>query len=329
MTIKNVLAIRQSGIGDILFTLPAINVIKSNYPDCKITYLTKKRFAVILKGFSAVDEVIAIDSDIFHSKNIGLAIKYSKELLSRLKAGEFDLVVDFHGQTKTALFAWLTGTKERWGIIKSNCSKPFYRHKLEVSRDLHRIDLNLKLLSLAGLNCQNITNSFILPDEELQRGLKLFNQWGLSTEKPTIFIQPFTNYEYKNWPLEKFFELAKYWDNQGIQILFGGGPGDQAKLEQIADHFPVAAGQAGLLTTGALMQLSTLIIGGDTGMLHLAVALGKRVIMLMNTINQTMFYPYGHPEWVITPENTGSLADVDLSKVIEAIDGFLRENCHD
>ena len=88
-------------------------------------------------------------------------------------------------------------------------------------------------------------------------------------------------------------------------MFLGGGPGDRAALEPArAAGFTVSAGVP-LLVTGGLMQLSTLVLGGDTGMPHLAVAQGKRVLMLLHQDTPGSPVPFQHSDWVVVAPRLG------------------------
>jgi ADP-heptose:LPS heptosyltransferase len=100
--------------------------------------------------------------------------------------------------------------------------------------------------------------------------------------------------------------------------LFGGGPSERAALGPVCQAgFPVSAG-ASLLVTGGLMKLSSLVLGGDTGALHLAVAMGKRVVMIRDSIAPGRPFPYQHPDWAVTPMNGQDVSSIETGAVIEA-----------
>jgi ADP-heptose:LPS heptosyltransferase len=100
--------------------------------------------------------------------------------------------------------------------------------------------------------------------------------------------------------------------------LFGGGPSERAALEPVCQAgFPVSAGVP-LLVTGGLMKLSSLVLGGDTGALHLAVAMGKRVVMIRDSITPGRPFPYQHPEWAVFPMNGLDVSSIETGAVIEA-----------
>ena len=136
--------------------------------------------------------------------------------------------------------------------------------------------------------------------------------------KPTLFIQPFTSTSHKNWPLDRYLAAAGLWQRRGLQVLFSCGPAERTALEPAREAgFPTSAGTS-LLVTAGLMKLSTLILGGDTGLLHLAVAMDQRVIMMMNSIGPGSAYPFQHPDWTVTPANGQSVAAISTDAVDEA-----------
>ncbi len=314
---RRILVIRLSSIGDILFTLPAVNVLRDNFPDSNITYLTRRVNAPLLRGFEAVDVVQELDHDLFHTRDFFHILPYMGRLWRQLRRESFDLVVDFHGIAESGLMARLTRAPKRWGIRRKEIRGRMYTFSAPPVAS-HPVDINLELLRKAGLAIGPLNNRFQLPPEGLSKAKKLYQEWGLAEERPLVFIQPFTKHFYKNWRLDCYLKYAAFLSKQGIQVVFGGGPSDRKKLEKAASIYPVAAGKADLLTTGGLMCLSDLIVGGDTGMLHLANALRKRVIMLIRASDKNRFYPYDHPNWIVTPISNSEVASIFVAQLIIA-----------
>jgi ADP-heptose:LPS heptosyltransferase len=324
--IKKILLIRLAGIGDIMFTLPAVHMIRENLPDCRITYLTTQSFASLLKGFPGIENLITIDRALYRRRNPGEIFRSVVALISQLREERFDLAVDFQGFSETALLARVSGAKQRWGFLRRQKKQPLYTMGY-LSRPLHHlpIDINREILIAGGLAAKPVNNRYQLPREELNKAGRLFEQLGLSPLKTTIFIQPFSNNTAKNWPLEQYVTYADYWAARGVQIIFGGGPADTVRLEAVASQYPVSAGKAGLLTSAGLMKLSTVVVGGDTGLLHLSVALGQRIIMLMGPTRPQDFGPYNHFDWTIASEKGTAINQISVDRVIEATATALRE----
>jgi ADP-heptose:LPS heptosyltransferase len=240
------------------------------------------------------------------------------QLLRRLRAQNFSLAVDFQGYGETEFFAWWSGAPERWGNVYDAARGWTYTQTSLRDIKTHPAEWNLALLQKSGLKIGGVRNEFVLPADALAEARNFFAANKLSEEKPTLFIQPFTSNPQKNWPLENFLKLAWHSHSRGTQIIFGGGPDDRAALEPArAAGFVVAAGTP-LLVSAGLMKLSSVVAGADTGLLHLAVALGKRVVMLMYSNAPGSSHPFQHADWTVTPAAGKAVAEIPTEAVIEA-----------
>ncbi len=301
--------------------------MRQNHPQARLVYLTSQEHVSLLKGFTAVDEVLPLDRTRYRLGTPLAMWGATVDLVRRLRRGRFGLVVDFQGYGETALFAWLTRAPQRWGNVYRPARRWAYTQGVARNEALHPVDWNLSLLTSCGLRSGPVCNEFHLPPAEVQSAAALFARHGCDPRKPTLYLQPFTSSPQKNWPLEKYIALAEHWRGRGVQILFGGGPADCDRLRPAsAAGFPVSAG-APLLTAAGLVQLSTLAIGGDTGLLHLAVALGKRVIMVMQHPGDGAATPFGHADWVVAPKpGAATVAEIELPALVAASTAAFRES---
>jgi ADP-heptose:LPS heptosyltransferase len=317
-TRENILIIRLKSIGDVLFTLPAVHAVRENFPDAKLHFLVSKEHAALLRGFSEIDAVIPLDRKIYGSRKFFSAGRDTFELLRRLRAPGFSRTIDFQGYGETALLSWWTGAPERWGTVYQTPRSWAYTHGVARVGTAHPVDGSLALLRECGLTIGPIRNEYVLPAGALEEARQFFIAHKLDTVRRTLFLQPFTSTAHKNWPMENFLKLAWHWHSQGVQVIFGGGPADRAALESArAAGFPVSAGVP-LLVTGGLMKLSTLVVGGDTGLLHLAVAMGRRVVMLVRSSLRGQTFPFQHPDWVIMAPAGQKISSLETGLVIEA-----------
>ena len=310
---------RFKSIGDILFTLPAVHALRENFPAAQITFLTSKEFAPLVGCFRDVNDVLTLDRSAYRRGNILRIARETFSLLRLLRQKKFSLVVDLQGYGETALITWLTRAPQRWGTVYQ--SMRGYAYTRGVTRDpaIHPAEGNLLLLQQCGLSIEFVRNEFVLPDDVLAEARKLFGEFGLDPARPVLFIQPFTSSPGKDWPLKNFLELANHWRAAGVQILFGGGPGERSRLEPAARAgFPVSAG-APLLVSAALAKLSTVVIGGDTGLSHMAVAMNKRVVFLVGASRYpNRFYPFRHPDWKIVSPAGAGISGITVPTVIDA-----------
>src|SRR5271157_3131441 len=147
----NILLIRLKAIGDVLLTLPSVAAIRENFPAAKITFLTSQEHAPLLRGFSDVNAVIALDRAALRSGNPWRAFSQFSRLLHRLRTGKFDLVVDFQGNGETGWLTWFTGAPQRWGSVYNPGQGWSYTQRVKRPKDVHPAEGNLELLRDCGL----------------------------------------------------------------------------------------------------------------------------------------------------------------------------------
>jgi len=322
---ESILLIRLKSIGDVAFTLPAVNAVRDNFPDAKITFLTSTENAPLLRGFREVTETIALDRTRFQGGNPKVILSGMFSLLRRLRAGKFSLTIDFQGYGETEWLSWWSGAPERWGSVYRSGRGWTYSRGERRNGGIHPAYWNLAFLQQCGLKIGGIKNEFALPEDALAAARQFFIEQNLDTTKPILFVQPFSSSPQKNWPLENYLAVARYWHSRGRQILFGGGPADRAALEPArAAGFCAAAGQPLLVSLG-LAKLSTFMLGGDTGLGHLAVASGQRVVMVMMGNRFGFCVPFRHPEWAVAPGQGSDITTIPVARVLAATEQAFSE----
>jgi ADP-heptose:LPS heptosyltransferase len=314
----NILLIRLKSIGDVVFMRPAVHLVREAFPDAKITFLTSKDYAPLLEGFQGIDELITVDRTRLRHGNPAHIFLETFTLLRRLRRSQFSVAIDFQGFGETGCLAWLSGAPKRWGSV--HCPARRWAFTQGVTRDdqLHPIERNLSFLRQCGLRSQEVVNQFVPPEHCLNEARRFFRAQRLEPARPALFIKPFTSSPLKDWPLDRLLVVARHWRQRGVQVLFGGGPSECAALEPLRQAgYAVAAGVP-LLVMAGLMKLSTLVLGGDTGLLHLAVAMEKRVVMVMGSTAPGYAHPFQRRSWAVTPPFGRFAANVGTSAVIDA-----------
>jgi ADP-heptose:LPS heptosyltransferase len=292
--------------------------VRENFPGAKIHFLVSKEHAPILRGFADVDEIIPLDRAVFRSGNLPAAGAGAWRLLAGLRQKNFSRAIDFQGYGETELLAWWSGAPERWGGVYHPPRGWIYTQAVPHGDKIHPAEQNLSLLQQCGLRIGEIRNEFILPGDALDEARQFFTENKLDAAKPALFIQPFTSTAKKNWPLENYLKLAWHFHSRGAQIIFGGGPTERSALEPArAAGFAVAAGTP-LLVSAGLMKFSSVVVGADTGLLHLAVALGGRVVMLIRSNAPGEPHPFRHADWAVTPALGKTVAEIQIADVIAA-----------
>lgn len=317
-----ILVTRFKAIGDIVFALPAVHALRDHFPDCKITFLTSKENGPLIKGFADVEEILTIDRAAFHRAHLPTITREAISLLRIIRRKKFSMAIDLQAYGETALLTWLTRAPKRLGSLYRRGRALGYTAGIQRDYSIHPIDWNLLLLREGGVRVDSVRNEFIVPASALGEAREVFARLKLSADKSTVFFQPFTSAPHKDWPLENYLALANDLRNRGAQVLFGGGPKDRATLEPAnRAGFAISAGTP-LLVSAGLMQLCTVVVGGDTGFVHLAAALKRRVVCLEASIRPE---PYQHKDWKITPPDGSTMAGITVSTVIDACKNALTE----
>ena len=315
MAVKNILLIRLKSMGDVILTLPALDVVRSNFPSARITYLTSAENSELLQGFEGLHDSLILNRNDLRSRNPMRVTREAASLLYRLRAGHFSLVIDFQGYGETAWLSRLTGAPQRWTTFHHPRRSWAYTLSQPSRLPLHAAQAHLELLRGAGLKMAGIRNHFSLPASAVTQAQGLLDALGIRSRLPLLLIQPLTSGAHKNWPLDHYLAVAKHWQKQGMQALFLGGPADRAALQPVANAgFAVAAGQS-LPTTAGLLQSVSFVLGGDTGAVHLAVAMGKPVLMLMRQSDPGSPIPFQHPDWTLTAPGPDRIAEIPVAEV--------------
>lgn len=321
--VKNILLIRLKSMGDVVFTLPAVNLVRENFPNARITFLTASENRAIVEQFDAVDEVLSLDRQLFKKRHFGKGCAMLWGLIKKLRSGKFSLSIDLQSYGETALLTRLTGAKERWAwVIGNKFRRHAYTRITPKSEYLHPVDINLEMLTQFGLKAASIRNEIKLSDQGRDEAHRFFKENGLDINLPTFVIQAFTSASHKNWPMDNYLTVAKHWKDRGYQIVFSGGPKEKEQLEPAARAgFPICI--VPLSTACWLMKTSRLVIGGDTGLLHLGVAIGKRVVVLMSPDGARTPIPYGHVKWVVWTPSGSDIKGITTDSVNRAIEKAL------
>jgi ADP-heptose:LPS heptosyltransferase len=300
---SSILVTRLKSMGDIVFTLPALHVLRTAAPAARIVFLVSREFAPLLQGYGDVTSVIEVDRDDFRGLHPIRTTSVVLSLIRRLRNERFQLAVDLQGYGETALLTWLSGAPVRWGTVYRPGRSWAYTSAVARHSDVHPAQDHLLLLQSLGLIRGAVRNEFVVPQQALAQAGEFLLQNRLRQSGRLLFIQPFTSSPQKNWPLARYLELAQHWRDKNWDVLFGGGPGDRGALELARQAGFVVAAGVPLLVSAGLACSSTLVLGADTGLVHLAVAMGKRVVMIMRSPFSGSTHPFQHPDWAISPPN--------------------------
>lgn len=272
MPAERILIVRMGAFGDLLHTLPAAATIRENCPEAHIAWLVEPRWMPLLEGNPHVDELIP-----FQRRPLAAAIASAR----RLRALGFDRIVDFQGLLKSALPAWYSGARNIFGYsrqaARESLAAGLYTHTL-TPRSRHIVDQHLELACLATGPKRRI--AFPVPKGREEAPL------------PERFVLacPIAGWGSKQWPLERYGELARLlWAGRGLPLVLNCASREAAQLRDIPGVLVHVSGIPGLIDA---TRRATAVIGLDSGPLHLAAALEKPGVALFGPTDPARNGPY-------------------------------------
>jgi len=256
-----VLFIRYSALGDIIKVIPFVRALKDRHPDISLTWLVATPWDELIRTQPYVDDVIVWEQK---AKDVNF-IKVIREIRRR----KFDKLISLQGTDRGTIMALLSGVPVKVGSHR--WANFVYTHVTEAVENF------------LGLSLEGFPKPWILvPDNvrtkvsELLAGLR----------PPIIFSVIGASKPIKRWPVDRWVELCRAVEALGgSMVLVGHGEEEEAAAEKIvmgakSKNIMNLVGRLSLIETAALASLCDAAVGGDTGFMHLANAMGLPAVGL-------------------------------------------------
>lgn len=286
----NIAIVRLSALGDIVHSMIILQFIKKHFPTAKITWITQKNFEDILRFNPDINNIIGIDIKKIKKER---SLKELKETIDYLKnLDSFDYALDIQGLIKSAFISYFLG-KNRYGLeigcARESLSSLFYNHKIIVPCEKNVIYRNLDFVSKVfgfPYSDKDILEKkpYLFFDKE-----KNYSFLDSFFEDKNILIVPGSSRENKNYPADKYIEVIK--NLKDNVLLLWGNEEEKNKAEYISKktHAKVLP-KLSLNDLKFLISKIDLVIGGDTGPVHMAWAMNRPSIVLFGYTPTTLMY---------------------------------------
>jgi ADP-heptose:LPS heptosyltransferase len=309
--INKIFVVCNDKFGEFLLIIPALRALKESFPQANVTIAVDTYASELVEAIEYADDLI-----IWENKKHPL--KEVFEFSSHLKEKNFDLAIIFNPGFEVHLAVFMAKIPVRVGYNR-NCGF-LLTHKIKDYRylaQMHGVEYNLELVGLIGAITKNKSLSLKIEDFDLLGAIK---------GSTIVAIHPWAKDQANQWPLENFRELIK--KLSGVNILVVGDQEDLVKnkgffagLDELIINF---TGKTDLIQLAAILKKVSLLITGDSGIMHMSTAVGTPVIALFGNVFEGSvlhhFKPLGERDIVIEKTNLWEIsADEVISKVKEAL----------
>jgi ADP-heptose:LPS heptosyltransferase len=304
--LQSLLLIRPDHLGDLLFLTPALHVLRRALPAARITLLAGPWGAEAVRHNADLDDVLLLPFPGFERRPKGNAwapYRLLREQARRLRGASYDTAVVLRFDHWWG--AWLAaaaGIPCRIGYDLPD-TRPFLTRRVPYQPGRHEVLQNAGLLAaLVGgpAEAPGPTRYFVTERDQAHIAGWLAGQ-GIGADQCIAAIHPGAGAAVKQWPAADWAIIAERLTQAGLRVVLTGGEGERGLTAAVAAAADVpvidAAGQTTLGQLAALYRRCALVLGSDSGPLHLAVAVDTPTVHLYGPVPATKFGPWGDPTW--------------------------------
>ncbi|MCV2354047.1 glycosyltransferase family 9 protein [Paucibacter sp. B2R-40] len=293
--VDRILIVRLSALGDVVLSSGLIPALLSRWPEARISWLVEPAAAPLLEHNPRLHELIVLPTARWKTLwREGQKLQALREVLrfrASLRAAQFDLVIDPQGLLKSGLMAWFTGAPRRVNL-KPRESSQYLMHESVRPAAGSGLDATLPLVAheyrdlavYLGADPTSYRMDLAVGVRAQERARSLLSQAKLGPKYAVLAA--FTTRPQKHWIEGNWAGLAEALLAQGLTPLLLGGPGDLPAALRIAASSPAIinlVGQFKLDETVAAIRGASLLIGVDTGLTHMAIALDIPTVALFGS----------------------------------------------
>ena len=275
--VRHVLVLRLDRIGDVLMSLPALADLRRALPSARIT-LAVGRWSEEVAHMAPVDEVVPWSAPWAGRRGEGAEGRWALTRRARaLAAHPPDVAIDLQGDVRAAFLMRLTGARARVGYANTGGGS-WLTHVVALDETVSWVEQNRRAVEIvAGPRDPSPTRAHVAADPDWAAAL--LEREGLGGQRPLIAIHPSGGRMIKQWPVERWREVARrLQDARGATIAVTGGAGDVGLAHALGEGLarPVIdlAGRLSVAETMAVIGGADLFLSPDTGPMHMACVMG-------------------------------------------------------
>ena len=288
--VRKVLVVRLRSIGDTVLATPSLFALKRFLPNAQVDILVEDWVAPVLDNHPHVDNVIALERGGFMTR---------ARVARELRAANYDVVYNLHGGTTATFLTRATGARHRVGF-KSYQYGQLHNHQapspllIWEQQKTHSVEQQLALLGWTGVPVTDRPRTSLgISPKAAESVDRLLNQAGLS-EQNIALIHPAAAFATKQWASQNFARVIEFLAERGFTSVAVAAPNEQALLEQLRSETStkVVTLALSLPEVTALAARSQLFVGNDSGIAHIAAAVGTPSVVVFGSSNIAHWRPW-------------------------------------
>ena len=296
--VQSMLVIHQGALGDFILALPALETLRKTFPQAKSIIIGYPRILELVEQRFYAEGILSIDQKgmaSFFVRGGSLDPSFSQLF------GQFDLIVVFGRDEEGTLIGNLKRVCH--GLILQINPFPSWGEKI------HLTDYLLGQFSRYGFRISGLNPRLHLKESDRDWGREFWRSRGLTEEERSrvIILHPGSGSKRKVWPSERFLSLSQMLqDRLGSKILILFGPAEGSEVERVFGEMDsqtfIQVKGLSLLKLVSIMEGCRLFIGNDSGISHMASALGIPTIAIFGPTDPRVWSPRGERVWVVRRE---------------------------
>ncbi|HET6979670.1 MAG TPA: glycosyltransferase family 9 protein [Pyrinomonadaceae bacterium] len=288
--VRKVLVVRLRSIGDTVLATPSLFALKRFLPNAQVDILVEDWVAPVLDNHPHVDKVIALERGGFVTR---------ARVARELRAANYDVVYNLHGGTTATFLTRATGARHRVGF-KSYQYGQLHNHAgpspllLWQQEKTHSVEQQLALLGWTGVPVTDRPRTSLgISPGAAEKVDRLLSDAGLS-EQNIALIHPAAAFATKQWAVENFARVVEVLAERSFTSVAIAAPNEQALLDQLrsATSAKLVTFALSLPEVTALAARSQLFVGNDSGIAHIAAAVGTPAVVVFGSSNIAHWRPW-------------------------------------
>jgi heptosyltransferase-3 len=290
--VRRVLVIRLRSIGDTVLATPSLHALRRFLPRARVDVLLEDWVAPLLEGSSDVDRIVTVKRK---SKPSRL------QVARKLRAESYDVVYNLHGGSTAALLTRATGATHRVGYADYAYAS-LHNHAAPPSSELwgrektHSVEQQLALIGWTGVPVTDrpATRLAVMP-EAAARVAQSLRDAGLIDSQPFALIHPAAAFDTKTWAAENFARVVEHLAARGIASVAVAAPNESKVVEAVRSNARaplVGFTDLVLPELTALAARASLFVGNDSGVAHIAAAVGTPQVVVFGSSNVAHWRPW-------------------------------------